>query len=312
MSLETLLGEFAQKETLNADFHNHLQTGKDFRKKPKTFGEWVKNLFLEEGFSDLTGILDRVMKTKLDILYITNSNLDSRYEDWTSSAQLENAARAGYQIEVGQYYVFAKKDGRVIALGKSHEVRTDRGHFLFSGIRRNKRISDGKKLEEVLKEANDGELKIADHPYAMLKGQNGVLAYSKNPEEDARIFDALERNGNFSLPISLANIRAIRKARKYEKPLVADSDGHHPKDIGRTYNVFYSKDLICKTERLFRDSINYAVRQGNFETNYRATPVWRVFHHAFMIGMNYIFGKLDKMKEESRRRSLGTPSMAYA
>ena len=293
-----LLEQLAKKEKLNVDFHNHLHTGSLLRQKekPKNFKEGFKNLFLEEGFSSLSGILDRIMETELDILHITNSNLDSRYEDWTSLEQIEIAIQAGYQIEQGGYYIFAKKGERVIALGKSQEIATTRGHFLFAGIRRNKRFSDRKPLEETLREANDDELKIADHPYAKLKGQNGIMATSKNQKEDMKKIDALERNGNFCLPFSLANWKAIKYSEKYDKPLVADSDGHHPRDIGKTHNTFNSKDLIYISERLFRDSINYAVRNNNFDYHFSPIPFWRVFHHAMMIGIHYILDKLSKYK----------------
>jgi len=290
-----LLEQLAQKEELNIDFHNHLQTGSSFRQKPKNFKEWFKNLFLEEGFSSLTGILDRVRKTKTDVLYITNFS-DSRYEDWTSKEQIEIVKKAGYEIEQGEYYIFAKKDNRVIALGKSQEVPTMQGHMLFSGLKRNKKFSDRKQLEETLKEATDNELKIADHPYAILKGQNGIMATSKNQEEDAKKVDAFERNGNFCLPFSFANWRAIRNSEKYNKPLITDSDGHHPRDIGHTYNIFNSRDLNYTSEKSFRDSINNAVRNYNFDYNFVPIPFWRVLHHSFLIGFHYIIGKVSKYR----------------
>lgn len=292
-----LLEQLAKKEELNVDFHNHLHTGSVLRQKPKSFKEWFRNLFLEEGFSSLTGILDRMMKTKLDVLYITNSNEDSRYEDWTSQEQIEIAKNADYEVEQGQYYIFAKKEERVIALGKSHEIATTRGHFLFSGIRRNKRFSGRKPLEEVLEEANDGELKIADHPYAKLKGQNGIMATSKNPKEDIKKIDAFERNGNFYFPFSLANWKAIRYSKRYNQPLIADSDGHHPRDIGKTYNIFNSNILNYTSERAFRDSINDSVRDNQFTYKFRPIPICRVFHHALMIGIHYIIGKFGEKEK---------------
>jgi len=295
-----LLEQLAKKEELNIDFHNHLHTGSELRQKqkPKGFKEWFKNLFLEEGFSSLAGIFDRVMKTRLDVLYITNSNEDTRYESWTSEKQLKEAVKAGYQIEKGEYYIFAKKGERVIALGKSHEIATTRGHILFSGIKRGKKFSIQKPLEETLKEANDRELKIADHPYARLKGQNGVMSTSENQEKDAKKVDAFERNGNFCLPFSLANLKAVKNSEKYDKPLIANSDGHHPRDIGKTYNIFNHKYLDYTSEKAFRDSINYSVRNNNFEYRFKPIPIWRVFHHAMMIGVHYIMGKLEKSKDK--------------
>lgn len=289
-----LLEQLAKKSELNVDFHNHLHTGSVLRekRKPKDLKEWVKNLFLEEGFSSLTGILDRVAKTKLDVLYITNSNYDFRYENWTSEEQLELARKAGYEIEVGQYYIFARKGktGRVIALGKSHEVSTTRGHFLFAGLKREKRFPIGRSLEETLREANDGELKIADHPYVKLKGQNGVMSSSKNPEQDAKKVDAFERNPNFYFPFSLADWKVIKYSKKYHKPLVEDEDGHHPRDIGKNYNIINRKYLNYTSKRAFRDSINNAVKNSNFErSRYRPIPFWRIFHHIMMVTLNKVY-----------------------
>jgi hypothetical protein len=147
-----LLEELAKKEEINADFHSHWQTGSSFRQKPKNFREWFRNLFLEEGFSSLTGALDRIMETDLDVVYLTNFGDETRYEDWTSQEQLEKAIQADYQIEVGEYYIFARKkgDSKVIAIGKSQEVPTSQGHMLFAGLRRNKRFSSKKSLDETL------------------------------------------------------------------------------------------------------------------------------------------------------------------
>jgi hypothetical protein len=318
-----LLEELAKKEKLNVDFHNHLQTGPFFRTKPKSFREWFKNLFLEEGFSNLTGILDKVMKTKLDVLYLTNFGDETRYEDWTSREQIKAAIDAGYKIEIGEYYVFAKKGEKVIAIGKSQEVPTLQGHALFAGLRRNKRFTNNKSLDETLAEARDGELKIADHPYVAvqrmgilrssikdyknkrkIKGevkqvegkpiklttyiiQNSIKNYTK---DIIKKFDTLEQNGNFSF----ANWRARRVAGYYNKPILSNPDGHHPKDIGKTYNTFDSKDLIYTSERVFRDSINYNVRERKFETTFRPIPIYRIFHHALMIGLNKLFGRKYK------------------
>lgn len=59
-----LLEELALKKTLNVDFHNHGQTGNEFRNK--------KSL-LAEGFSSLSDLLQRVHDSKLDIIYLTDT-----------------------------------------------------------------------------------------------------------------------------------------------------------------------------------------------------------------------------------------------
>ena len=232
-------------------------------------------------------------------MYLTNFS-DSRCEDWTSKEQLDLAKLAGYKIEQGEYYTFFKKDGIVKAVGKSQEVPTKQGHILFAGIKREKKFSDGRSLDETIKEADDGELKIADHSFCGIKGQNGVLAYSKNREKDAKKVDTLEINGNFYFPFSLANWKAVKYSKKYNIPILANADGHHPKDVGDCYNLFKSDSLEYSSERAFRDSINCQVKEKRFETHYSPIPIYRIFHHVLMIVMNKWFNK-DWEKQENRR-----------
>ena len=288
----SLLQQLQEKETLNVDFHNHLQTGSDFRKTPQTFKEKFRNLFLEEGISDLTEILNKLMDVELDVIYVTNYE-DSRYEEWTSVEQLQKAANAGYEIEQGDYFTFFKKGNKIKALGKSQEIPTAQGHVLISGMKRGKNIPSGSSLEETLSGTEERELKTADHPYALVE-HSGTLRNSEDPERDAYMFDGLEKNGNFSpfsFPFSIANYLAKRASKKYHKPLVTNSDGHHPKDIGKTYNTFDSSYLDYSSEQSFRDSITYAVKDNNFERTFKPIPFLRVFHHALMMVLYKIFKK---------------------
>ena len=296
----SLLEQLQDKKTLNVDFHNHLQTGGEFRRKPRNFKEKVVNLFLEEGVSDVIGLLKKMKKNDLDVIYITNYE-DSRAEDWTSEEQLYLAIQAGYEIEQGKYYTFFKKGKEIKGIGKSQEIPTSQGHVLIPGMERNKYIPSGKSLEEALAEADDEELKIAEHPYTIVE-RSGTLRRSKNPKEDAKKFDALEENGNFSFfsfPFSIANYLARRAAKKYNKPLVVGSDGHHKKDIGETYNIFDSQNLDYTSERNFRDSINYSIREEKFSTKFTPIPFWRVFHHALMMGIYSLFKKFSLIPKNS-------------
>jgi hypothetical protein len=299
-----LLEELASKKTVNIDFHNHCQTGGKFKENESP---------LAEGFSNLVGLLDKIRKSSLDILYVTNyGGDDQRLENWTSPEQLHLAREAGYEVEQGDYYTFFKKDNEINGLGKSQEVPTNQGHALFAGLKRNKQISSGKSLDETLAEATDNESKIADHPYAIVE-KSGILMYSRRRKQDAQKFDALEKNGNFSffsMPFSLANYFARRAGKKYRKPVVANSDGHHPKDIGKTYNIFKAKDLDYSSEKTLRDSINYAVKNDNFETRFTPIPFWRVFHHVLMVGIYIIKGKLSKIRERTGYEPAFAPAPA--
>ncbi|MEK6820482.1 MAG: hypothetical protein AABX71_02105 [Nanoarchaeota archaeon] len=293
MELSDYLGYFREKGQVKIDFHNHCQTGSRLRKKPETFGEKVESIFFGEGFYNLGQLVKKVMDSDLDVLYITNFE-DSRYEDWTSDKQIGGLGE-GYEVARGKYYVFIKnKSGRVIALGKSQEVPTREGHLLYSGVEHGKRFKAGKSLEEYCRE-EDGELKTADHAY----GFEGILRKNKNYAEKV---DALERNGNFYFPLSFSNIRAYLSSKKHKKPLIANSDGHHPKDIGGTCNIFESSDLKYENEREFRDSINNAVRENKFKARFSIIPPWRILHHAFMIGLYMI----KEMFSRSRKKLKGT------
>ncbi len=174
-----LLEQLAQKPELHIEFHDHFQPGTELisEEKPKSFKEGFNRFLLGKRFSSLAGILSRVGETDIDIVYVTNSNQDTRYENWTSPEQIELAVKAGYQIEQGEYYTFARKEGeeRVIGLGKSQEVATTRGHALFTGVRRGKKLPDKKTPEETVKEATDGEGKIGDHSFLARPGFNVTI-----------------------------------------------------------------------------------------------------------------------------------------
>jgi len=188
-------------------------------------------------------------------------------------------------------------------------------------MERYKNIPSSKSLDETLAEADDNELKTADHPYAIVE-KSGTLRNSENPKKDISKFDTLEENGNFSflsMPFSLANYLVKRASKKYKKPLVRNSDGHHPKDIGKTYNTFNSQNLDYSSERNFRDSINYAVRNNAFETTFKPIPFWRVFHHILMTVLyrtlkKFSFISKDRFERYSKRgeRAVYEPAFAPA
>jgi len=291
MNLLSLLEkQVREKGTLNTDFHNHLQTGSLFRGKSK-------NIFIEEGFYNLPGILDRVAKTNLDVLYITNF-ADDRFESWTSNEQLNLAIEAGYEIQVGNYFIFFKKEERVFAFGKSQEIPIKMGeHVLVSGLRRNKKLEERLTFDELKRECNDNEILIADHPYAI----SGLFKKSKEKEEQIiNQVDCLERNGNFYFPFSWADWKVKRAAKRYKKSLIANADGHHPKDIGKTYNEFETDFLSYDSEISFRDSIKSAIIENRFLTHYSPIPIYRVFHHALMkaiYGIRKLLGKKDELEK---------------
>jgi hypothetical protein len=298
MSLTSLLREFGDKDKVNVDYHNHIQLRSLPKKKPKTWKDKVRNFFQGKSFYGLPELLDRIRKSNLDILCVTGFNNVYSYEAWTSPEQLQEARDMGYEVERGEYFTFFKKDGIVKALAKSHEIATTRGHVLLSLIKQDKKFSVRKSLEETLAEANDNELKGADHSFVKLRGQNGVLATSTNLAEDAEIIDYAEVNGNFDKPFSSNTKKVLAFASEYDKPVVYNSDEHSPRGITkrkrRNYNIFDSRNLRYTSERDFRDSMIEAVRNKEFAHNYHPNPLFRVLHHGLMIGVDYILNKIKR------------------
>lgn len=120
------------------------------------------------------------------------------------------------------------------------EVTTKEGHVLALGVRENipKKLS----IQETIDRIHDlGGMAIAPHPYA------GFRASSIKDAVRRYKFDAVEViNGG-------TRIRAIRKAYRVAKelklPMVAGSDSHYWKDIGKIYNIIECDSI----DSLFRE-----------------------------------------------------------
>ncbi|MDO8528492.1 MAG: hypothetical protein Q7S06_01210 [Nanoarchaeota archaeon] len=274
-----LLEEIAKKETIRFDPHSHGQTGDKYRSK---------NSLLGEGFSKLTDLLERVANSGLDIIYITDTvvpNKDNqRFANWTNQEQIQKAVEDGWEIELGNYYVFAAKgqgeNRKVIALGHSVEFESKEMHFVAAGVKRDSKYEFSKKfsLDEAIVKLNDNELTMGEK-------------YSKK-------LKAVQVDSNFYLPFSIRSWMAKRNGRKNKVPVVYSGDGHHPKDIGNTYNILNPKNLKYNSEKTFRDSINSEIMKNEFSHHYSPIPPWRIFHHVFMMG---VFGARNLYRKILRK-----------
>ncbi len=281
MLLEELVkGKLERNESLKVDLHNHGQTGNEFRQKPKGFWNRIKYLLLSEGYDNLSGLLERVASSDLDVLYLTDtvdSHKDNqRFANWTNEEQIQKAIADGWEIEVGDYYVFAAKgqgkNRRVIALGHSKEIEAKEMHFIAAGVKRDSKYEFKKKfsLDEALGKLTDDELTSGEKYHEKLQ--------------------SVQVDGNFFFPFSTRSLKARKIGKKKKVPVIYCKDGHHPKDIGGMYVSFDPKNIKYDSEKEFRDSINNAVRNKKFGHRFSPVPPWRIFHHAVMMGLNYIFG----------------------
>ncbi len=321
MEISDYLQAYKERQEVKADFHNHALTGKE-----------LGNELLQENLT-ISNLVKRIMNSDLNIFYLTDFE-DARYNEWLSDEQLTRLRQEGYQVKQGRYFTFLKKDDKVKAIAKSQEIPTKQGHILFSGVAINKTYSNDKRLEQLTQDY-DNELVTGDHPHACLGGI-GLLSRRQELKHQAETItmphflsslkslyhnirylitgklteyqeqvleslDALEQNGNYYFPLSLSNYLTLRTARKSGKPALSNTDGHHPKDIGNTYNEFNSEDLDYSSERTFRDSIHKAVKQGKFKRHFSRIPPWRIFHHVLMLGVYKIKQEISDIKEKIKR-----------
>ncbi|HLP80153.1 MAG TPA: PHP domain-containing protein [Acidobacteriota bacterium] len=116
-----------------------------------------------------------------------------------------------------------------------------------------------------LRKRNPKVLVIAPHPY-----YPASQCLGDKLEKNISLFDGIEFC-HFYLPFYNGfNRKAIKIARKYNKPIIGTSDSHMLENIGRTHTVVKSeKDA---------DAIITAIKKGDCATVTRQVPASYVFH----------------------------------
>lgn len=108
-------------------------------------------------------------------------------------------------------------------------------------------FSDLKKL----KERNKNALVIAPHPFVPF-----LSNLSKRLEENIHYFDAIEYSNFYILGMNF-NKKAVKLAKKYNKPMVGTSDAHNLFQLNNTYSLVNSEKNA--------DAVVDAVKKGNVE-----------------------------------------------
>lgn len=144
-------------------------------------------------------------------------------------------------------FQYAKDKGLILIPGV--EAFINRMHVLLINFSEKKYILT---FDELRKYKNDDMLIIAPHPYYLA----GICLGSKL-EKNIDLFDAIEYchyyYGLFNL-----NRKAVRIAKKYNLPIVGNSDAHHKMQFGGTYSYVY-------TEERSIPAIISAIKQGRVE-----------------------------------------------
>jgi predicted metal-dependent phosphoesterase TrpH len=148
-------------------------------------------------------------------------------------------------------------------------------------------------LEEVaaLKSRWPG-LVIAPHPFYPAPNCLGRML-----EQHAAVFDAVEYNYFYTRHMNWFNEAASRWAARHGKPVVANSDVHRLKQLGRTYSLVDAEPdahAICT-----------AIRAGRVERRSEPISPWAAAIHFTDIGIGGITGRLRPSHTPQRPATVG-------
>ena len=107
-------------------------------------------------------------------------------------------------------------------------------------------------FEDLKKHKNEELLIIAPHPYYMAS-----ICLGSYLEKHIELFDAIEYC-HYYYKIFNLNRKALRIAKKYNKPIIGNSDAHHPMQFGTTYSYIHAEEKSIP-------AIFSAIRNGKIE-----------------------------------------------
>ncbi len=209
---------------MKADLHNHI------------YVTWeIGTCSLQKGPRSLEYLTDLAISRELDILGITSHGQhDKRFLSLQRSlTQLPKGYEAG---DLGTVIdVYRKKDWEKVSIVNTRTVPTKQGDVLLIGNCED--FNDQRDIKETLKRASDlGCAIVAEHVFVKKAGGVGRKVF----EENARYFDAVEISAQ--APKSCNDLAAML-ATETNKPLIANSDSHTPKDVG-LYHTEYEKGRL--------------------------------------------------------------------
>lgn len=142
---------------------------------------------------------------------------------------------------------YAKQRGLLLIPGV--ETFINRKHVLLINFTERKYILT---FEDLKKYHNDHVLVIAPHPYYLAN-----ICLGRDLEKNIEYFDAIEYCHYYYKLFNL-NRKAIRIAKKYNLPIVGNSDAHFTIQFGTTYSYVYAEEKSIP-------AIISAIKQGKIE-----------------------------------------------
>ena len=118
----------------------------------------------------------------------------------------------------------------------------------------NNKLEKVKKIKDLKKVKSKNNLIIAPHPFFFPHSLRKKLI------KNIKIFDAIEYSHFYTKKFNL-NKKAVKVSKRYNIPLIGNSDTHHFCQVGQTYTYINSKKEI--------NSIFNAIRKGNVQLKTR-------------------------------------------
>lgn len=182
-------------------------------------------------------------------------------------------------------FKYAHERGLVLIPGV--ETFINRKHVLLINCTVRKHILT---YQDLKRYKNDDVLVIAPHPFYV-----AGVCLGRDLENNIELYDAIEYCHYYYKWFNL-NRKAVRIAKKYNKPIVGNSDTHYPDQFGTTYSYVYAEDKSIS-------AIIRAIKAGNVE--YVSRP--RTFKQ-FVEETKWIFEKAPyeiqmKMRSKLKRSS---------
>lgn len=234
------------------DLHNHTSTFANIlgtRQNPQPYVQHLLNSLLNKKGNIVLGIAD--------------FNSDGRYKKFLETVKIMPAYIVDTHYE--EYFISIKKGKKKMYVVRADEIETEKGHILILGL---PHAIKKRHLKNILQEAKKERcVVIANHPlhafpiphFLVLrilgKSDEALSIKERLLEKYLHLFDALELNPYF--PEDWKNIK--RFARKWQKPLVTNSDAHFINEFFRSY--FLLKDIDFSSPKKYKKSLKHAFKK---------------------------------------------------
>ncbi len=181
--------------------------------------------------------------------------------DYTAKELIDRLASLNFNVMSFTFHDQSFKSEEIEKYAKSKDI------LIIPGIERriqgmdiliynvpHEKVIGMKTLDDLKKIKNKNSLIIAPHPFF------GIVSIGKKLEKYIDVIDGIEHSSYYSILIN-RNKKAIKIAKKFNKPLVGNSDAHYLYQIGSNYTLIDAEKNI--------DSVIQAIKNNKIKLETR-------------------------------------------